>query len=409
MVRFRAGGEVELPARVEGSFVTLEAPGGPVRLALGDVATIEPRMTPEQLWPALRKDALRSGAAGRFAAACWALDHALTDEAGAMFRLASRADPTSDRYARVPAVLDALQAPCPDPDAERYHWALQRGLRPARSAHVLLLHQHDAGEARERLDLLERVVTTYHAAFAARGRTLRLPAQKLVAIWFAGHEDYRRFLREEGATAFLGTQGYYHPTRRVVVTFDLRCLERFRRGAEPPRDRAGLLRDQERRALEIGTAVHELLHLLIAESGLAGRHEDFPVWLHEGLAMQFEPARGGRWAGPAGVNTIRLPHWNGLPEAPPLAPLLQDAGFGRGVRANRYAAAWALVAFLSREKPDEFAAFLDLLRVPSGPLPPGRDRVTAVFVSAFGSDLNAIEIQWHAWMRSTESGKASGD
>ena len=82
--------------------------------------------------------------------------------------------------------------------------------------------------------------------------------------------------------------------------------------------------------MDEGTAAHEMIHLLAANSGLRPRHDSFPVWLQEGLAMQFEVVRGGRWAGIGRANDLRLPDWRRLPTAPRLEPLVHDAGYGHG-------------------------------------------------------------------------------
>ena len=120
--------------------------------------------------------------------------------------------------------------------------------------------------------------------------------------------------------------------------------------------REELLLDLERRAINEGTAAHEIIHLLAANSGLLPRHDAFPVWLQEGLAMQFEVIRGGRWAGISRANDPRLPDWRRIQPPPSLEPLVRDAGYGRGYRRDLYAQAWSLVYYLrvraSRAVPD---------------------------------------------------------
>ena len=44
-----------------------------------------------------------------------------------------------------------------------------------------------------------------------------------------------------------------------------------------------MLLDLDRRSIDLGTAAHEMIHQLVAESGLLPRHDAFPHWLHEGL------------------------------------------------------------------------------------------------------------------------------
>ncbi len=150
--------------------------------------------------------------------------------------------------------------------------------------------------------------------------------------------------------------------------------------------------------MELGTAAHEMIHLLVAQSGLAPRHDDFPLWLHEGLAAQFEVVRGGRWAGFGHAHDLRLPDWRKIDPPARLVPLIRDAGFGHGYQRDAYAAAWALVYYLRREHPAQFLTFLDLLRTPDAEIRPRADRTVAHFRAAFGDDLHGLEADWHRFM-----------
>ena len=60
-------------------------------------------------------------------------------------------------------------------------------------------------------------------------------------------------------------------------------------------------------SIDLGTAAHEMIHQLAADSGLLPHHDAFPTWLHEGFAAQFEVIRGGRWAGIGRPTTCDLP------------------------------------------------------------------------------------------------------
>ena len=79
--------------------------------------------------------------------------------------------------------------------------------------------------------------------------------------------------------------------------------ERLRRDAL----RQQLLLDLDRRAIDWGTAAHETIHQLVVASGLSPRHGQFPLWLHEGFAAQFEVVRGGAGPGSAGPTTSACP------------------------------------------------------------------------------------------------------
>ena len=163
-------------------------------------------------------------------------------------------------------------------------------------------------------------------------------------------------------------------------------------------DRRQLLLEMERRAIDGGTAAHEMVHQLVRGSGLIRHHDDFPLWLHEGLAAQFEVIRGGVWAGVGRVHDLRLPDWRAIAPPPPLIPLLRDLGFGHGYQRDLYAQSWALVYYLRKEHPQQFQTFLDLLRLPASEAQPDAHRTSAAFRAAFGDDLQTLEVTWHRYL-----------
>ena len=169
--------------------------------------------------------------------------------------------------------------------------------------------------------------------------------------------------------------------------------------------REELLLDLERRAINEGTAAHEIVHLLAANSGLLPRNDAFPVWLQEGLAMQFEVIRGGRWAGISRANDPRLLDWRRIQPAPSLEPVVRDLGYGRGYRRDLYAQAWSLVYYLRLEHGPQFLTFLDLLRGPDASLADllPSDRSLTAFRRAFGSDLETLDRDWHQYMATVQT------
>jgi Protein of unknown function (DUF1570) len=422
LLYFVRGGQAQLPATIEGKTVRLDTPDGPRSFPIEDFLAIVPGHDPEAEWPERREAASKAGTVeARFAALWWALENGLTHQAISMLNgsrpIALRHGPTL----RCLASLDALAPPCPDPDLE----SLRLRLRPARfreirGDHVLLLHQATESEARERLELLERVVATFYLTLAAQGIELTPPRERLISVWFADQRDYIRFLRRAEAEPFIDTQGYYHPTMRVVFAFDTRSTEAQRTGrraianrgkegaAESDLARRTLLIDLEWRAVDLGIAAHETVHQVEVASGFSPRLDDFPSWLHEGFASQFEVVRGGRWAGVGRVHDLRLPDWRAIRPEPRLAPLLRDVGIGHGYQRDRYAESWALVYFLRKTRPAEFRTFLDLLRAPSTDSSARPDRAVEAFRSAFGNDVARLESDWRGYLEGLKTPLESG-
>lgn len=456
LIYFRGGGQAQVEVVEEDGRMMLDLPEGRLELHPEDIIRRVRGSCPAQEWESRLRAAQASGMAARHGAVWWAIENGLTIEAAGELRGLRAIDSSHAPTARMVAMLDKLEQPCPDPECAAFQSALGVEMKVARGPHVLLLHQHDDAEAQERLEMLERVVMGFHLLFAAEGFELRVPRHRLVSAWFAERRDYLAFLHRQGADAFATTGGYFHPTWEAVVAWDARSGDRQRAaramlsarrielrevaagldelsakgrlrlklGSEPARmvgrsegriwlgrlERETayrtLLLDLEWRAFDLGLAAHEMVHQLAADSGLASRHDAFPFWLHEGLAAQFEVVRGGRWAGISRANDLRLPDWRTSRPSPRLEKLLRDAGFGHGYQRTLYAQAWALVYYLRMRHPAEFVTFLDLLRNPDETgemgLPSGQEargeRTVAVFRRAFGEDIGGVERDWHAFM-----------
>ena len=422
LVYFARGGQAQLNATIEGDQVRLETPEGSQVFPREDFLAIVPGHRPAEECSSRREASLKDGRVEvRFASAWWALENGFTGEAIAQLETLRPMAATHGPTRRAVSRLDALTVPCPDPDLE----PLKRRLRPlrfreVRGPHVVLIHQVGDAEARERLDLLERVVQTFYLSLGSQGVELPAPRHRLISVYFAECRDYAQFLRGVEAEAFADTQGYYHPTFRAVFAFDGRSTEEQRAGrraiANRGREGAGaselarqsLLLDLDWRTNDLGIAAHETVHQLTDEGGLAPRFDDFPLWLHEGLAAQFEVVRGGRWAGMGRIHDLRLPDWRSIHPLPRLAPLLRDAGFGHGYRRDLYAESWALVYFLRKAHPREFLTFLDLLRTPSPEGISRTDRASHAFRAAFGDDLGGLESSWHDFLSGLQTPLESG-
>jgi len=451
LLYFRSGGAIETPVSIEGESIVLEIPGARTAFLPSDFRKRIPGPTPMSLWEQHWRKAQGGPAAAGFEAIWWAIQHGLTFEVLDAIRELHRLAPNHPATTRMAATLRHLERPCADPEIAAFRKTLEFDAREARGPHVLLLHAQTDSEAEARIELLERVVLGFYLTASGEGLDLTVPRRRLVFAWFNDHRDYLRFLHTQQASAFATTRGYFHPTWNAVVAYDCRSTEthqtalascrnrreelrRFRDrlrqippGArlrvgltgETPRTmnraqaealadrverdilREELLLELDRRAIDDGTAAHEMVHLLAANSGLIPRPDAFPVWLQEGLATQFEVIRGGRWAGIGQTHDLRLPDWRKITPAPRLDPLIRDAGFGRGYQREPYAQAWALVYYLRSRQPAGFLKFLDLLRSPEdlheNPRNPA-ERWVAAFHRAFGTDTASLEHDWHQFM-----------
>ena len=425
VARFRAGGRVELPMRVEGDQLVIEASGRIYRFPRGEFSSVNETPLPSEVWPAKVEKALAGGSDERYEAVVWGVERGLIGRAGELLEQAieldSRHEPTRRLYGCWSSLKGILAAPSSMPALK----GTSEPFRKSVSDHLILLHQHEEGEARERLESLEDVFKGYYLAMAAHELKVELPETKLVLVWFARQADYRAFLRAEGAQAFLSTEGYYHPTKHFVAFYDQRSGARHQRamgtiereraildaGDSPPRDEAQrnrrlidierleLVETLRREQYELGTAAHELVHLLAWSSGLSPRLDRFPFWLHEGLAQQFEVVTGQAWGGISRPHHSLLEVWRGRCPAPRLLPLSRDEGFGRGYDVVLYTQAWALTYFLRTQHPEVFVSLIDQLRVPRNATGDVKAAQTRALEAAWGGrGLASLEAEWIAFM-----------
>jgi hypothetical protein len=455
LLYFEKGGAVQAPASIEGDEVLVTLPDAQYSFHRKDFRKIVPGFSPRQEWKDRQSRGASLAPSARFEKAWWALENGLTAECAAELRSLHRLEPARQPVGRMVAILDELDRPVEDPSTADFQKSLGVAVSVARGPHILLFHQRSDEEAQSRIAFLEQVIPAYYLFFAAQGIDLKVPRSRLVFAWFNEKNDYVAFLRSQNASPFLTTRGYFHPTWNAVVTYDARDSDVQREGRETTRVRReqlagyreGLKRlpararlrisladerprnlshaealafldrlegeirrdefllDLERRAIDEGTAAHELIHLLAANSGLQPRHDAFPIWLQEGLAMQFEVVRGGWWSGIGRAHDLRLPDWRRVASTARLEPLIGDVGWGRGYQRDLYAQAWSLVCFLRSEHPREFLRYLDLLRGPDASLAelPRAERSRSAFQRAFGTDLGTLDRQWHDAMNAMKT------
>jgi hypothetical protein len=449
LLEFRAGGSVEMRAHIDGDLVHLETPGGRFTFTRRDFRRIEPGPWPERDWEAVARRAASGNLDEKLAAARWALNQGLTREAVELVRGIHAEDATHEPAARMATVLEQLARPLPDPDLAAVRAVLPGEFRVSRGPHVVVFHQHEDAEAHERVETLENVITSFHLEFAALGFELRPLESRLVSVWIAERSDYLAYLEADGAAAFRATRGYHHPTRRIVITYDARSDGELQRRLEaiaarraqlaelatlidtaprgagirlpelgaasktlPPHaarraleawtrdtDREALLVELAYRRLNLAPAAHETVHQLVVASGLAERQADFPAWLNEGLAMQFEAMRGGRWGGLGTPSSLRLEHWQSLARPPVLSRVLADDGLGPGAGRDAYAAAWAWVYFLRQAHPDTWRTIIDRLRLPSSSSAAAKDRARQAVLDPPDRTLHDWERAWLSFMR----------
>ena len=303
------------------------------------------------------------------------------------------------------------------------------GFRLQHSAHFTLLTDCDEKIASLQAEALEDAYASFYREVPALGLRPMPPPGRLVCILFEKLDDCRDFLsRFENVTTTWGAGYYSWRTNRVAFYYDrdnpafkevrqsLANLERSVADLRGEMDRlpadANVERtvirdrikrldtqraDMEKRLTEasrlatLAKTRHEAAHQLLFNSGLMFRGRDYPFWLSEGLAVNFELCDPQGHTGPKHANQYRLRSYRFAREGGRLLKLddLLTSRPQEGADAERvaeqYAQAWGLVHFLWNKRPEQLAGFMRQVQSESP-----RDWM-GLFQKHFGDDMAAME------------------
>src|SRR5262249_51006317 len=265
------------------------------------------------------------------------------------------------------------------------------------SPHFTLLTDADEQSASNLAGAMEDAYKTFYREVPAIGLRPLPPPGRLVCVLFERNDDYRDFLKRFEGVNVPWAAGYYswrtnrttffndrdNPVfkdiREEMAQIDARIGElRAEMDRLAPSDTSkrvqirdnlrrsnATLADMDRRlrrAANLATLAktrHEATHQLFYNSGLQRRGRDYPFWLNEGLATNFEVCDAEGRAGPNFTNTYRLQSYRELQKSGGLLPLSEVLTQGpeeteeSGRVVGRYAQAWALVHFLWNKHPEQ--------------------------------------------------------
>lgn len=319
------------------------------------------------------------------------------------------------------------------------------GMKIARSRHFLLIHDtptHSSGRrleqtlADKRLELLEKVYSTFLFYFAARGIMLEVPKERLVQALFFDKEDFDLVGNEFGPGTRMSA-GFYVDSNNVAYFFHHGSTEGMKAWTELAEafiklkseftreekartnyaeyahfaDTFSLLGEMLKESSDIESVSHETAHQLAANTGLQPRMSPIPIWAAEGLATFFESPRDAVWAGVGAVNEQRLSFYRAMmkdPERGSLNALVSDRIFTQGKTfgdaLHGYAQSWALTHFLFEKHFDELLSYYRLFA--TYPRSTGKairqlkeDEKLALFDKAFKVRRGALETEWRRYMR----------
>jgi hypothetical protein len=241
------------------------------------------------------------------------------------------------------------------------------------------------------------------------------PEVPLIAVVYPTREQFVAQCSKDGVNAGRTIRGYYDQRTNRVSLYDDPLEESLAAGAnaEPPRGTAGPRETKgasrqvqanskaaDSTAMSRETAVHEAIHQLAFNSGLHSRLGNNPLWVVEGLAMQFERGRDGylKTKTSQRVNTPRLEAFDAYRkqgrQAGALAQMIAgDEGFKTRPLDN-YGEAWLFTNYLIETRSQKFSWYLQTLaaRNPLDPYP--ADERLRDFQANFGDDLAWLEVEY---------------
>ncbi len=297
----------------------------------------------------------------------------------------------------------------------------------------VILSDADPDWTREQGRYLERTYHQFHR-FVKWLDLQPLPLQhKLVCILFEERANYQRFAASNDDISSPWIAGYFAPKHDWMVFYhieaspslsaardqltrmrmELNSLEAKTRTASP-QDLAGLnervalyrdhLQQQQHRvnvfASETSTAttIHEGVHQLMFHTRIQSPLRVYPLWISEGLAMNFETNVPNQAFGPQYESTMRLEQFTEIVRQNALMPLSELIEYEmhpphdeKKVRTI-YSQSYGFVAYLVRFHRPELRNYLEIMRT-TAPVRLGTGEQRAIFVKCFGNP-ETLEARW---------------
>lgn len=262
--------------------------------------------------------------------------------------------------------------------------------------------------------LLNEAHHQFHQYFRVRKFELQSIDFPLVAVVYPTRELFFAQCRADGVPVADSLRGYYLATSNRIAFFDEEAppslevatanpLKKTTNAAATGKKSPAPLPTAHSHAASKGdplgglsrdTTVHEAIHQLAYNTGLHPRVGQSPLWVVEGLAMQFET--GGNERPKDGINLARLQNFKEFrPSRPSTA--LTDLIAGNDLFAKRpietYSEAWMLTYYLIQTRPAKYQAYLQTLAYRARHPYSAEERI-GDFKDAFAEDLAWFEVEY---------------
>lgn len=221
------------------------------------------------------------------------------------------------------------------------------GFGTQESKHHYFLYDCSPDFQKEAAGVIESVHQGVFDTFKSWGFRVRQPPVPLPVIIFRTKKQFTTFSDMRN-----NINGYYNVLSNYIVLYEESDL-----GPEA----AKFAREEV-----LAAVAHETVHQTLANIGVQPRLAVWPAWISEGLAEYFAPTIGDeevKWKGTGEVNDLRMcalePYFRGRRN-------VDGQMVARTVQANKlssdgYGLAWALVHYLSKNRPATMKEYLRLL------------------------------------------------
>jgi hypothetical protein len=248
----------------------------------------------------------------------------------------------------------------------------------------------------------------------------------LIAVVFPTREQFEQRCQADGVPVADSLRGYYSTRTNQIVFFDQTTEEeaaqalidkevarvKAKYGSKPSQGTPAKPAGQVSRRTNSGldglsrdTTVHEAIHQLSYNTGLHSRIGKNPVWVVEGLAMQFEigaldtaaPARSTKRT-KGTVNLARLANFDDYRKNRRVDGSLTKLIAGEEPFSNStvdaYSESWMLTWYLIQTRPVQYTQFLQTLSARGAIAEYSEENRIRDFKAAFGDDLAWFEVEF---------------
>lgn len=316
-------GEVFIDPRSFG----LELPLGPVRYPEGEPQTVVTRDDQGQPVAALLHVQVGSGAIVQM------------PDGQLVARREGEWDPTDRRFEPLTKEAVARQV------AREF-----AGFKVKQTAHYVYVYDTSEEFQFGTSQILESMLPGMQSWLRTRKLPVEAPAMPMVVVMFKDEATFRAYRRLPPEVV-----AYYDPVTHRIYLYE--------------QSRLAQMRPDLALRQAIATIAHEGAHQILHHVGIQQRLSVWPAWLSEGMAEYFAPTTVNqrlRWKGPGQPNDLRLfeleQYLKEKSATGTKGELVEHTVLAGQLTSTGYAAAWALVHYLARQKPAELTALLDEAR-----------------------------------------------